>query len=1169
MNLSVMPANTGINIVHGSFPLSRRCLTKIIRLMKRIVLLLLLSLQLNAASSQQVSLDLNNAPVEQFFREVKKQTSYVFFYDETITRQVQTVSVKIHNATLESALETCFKNQPITWKIVNKNIFLRLKPANDNSFQEQTTFSVRGQVTDTKHAPIPFATVKLSPVNRGNVTDGQGGFNISGVAPGKYTLEITSVGFLPLTFSLEISNRDVTLGAIQLQPEISKLNEVAVVNTGYQRLPRERAAGSFGVVNTATLEKRNNYSLTSYLQGQVPGLLVNTNGTMTIRGQSTFLADRNPLLVIDGFPVERDINTINPNDVESITILKDASAASIWGVRAANGVIVIQTKRGAASRKSMDISFSTALAYTKKPDLSNLPFASTKDFIDFEKYKVDHKLTTLFGKPRNAISPIADAYLNNPANAAAIADSLGRYNARQEYSDLFMQNTLRQQYNLSIAAKGEKSSTRGSFSYDNVPTYMKKTGNERFSADLFQSNALTKQLHLDMGLNFVMINNTNNGVSLDDLNNLLPYQQLQDANGNYIPQPRTFYQADKDALYKSGYPYNWNYNLLQEFRNNNNTTQNRNITAVAALTYMLPKGFSLHSSYQYENYSSTNTILENEESYDVRNQVNFSTYIKNGQIISGLPKGSIYSLAETHLQTHTFRNQVKFDDYIVNHNHSLTAIAGLEIREVSGKSSGQTKYGYDPETLQFANLNYVNGYTNILGTTSYIRDATVFTDTKNRFVSLFSNAGYTYLDRYSINASARLDKTNLFGSSNKYRDVWLWSSGISWQVNKESFMDNSPFSSLILRATYGINGNVDRSTSPFLIAKVDKDAQTNLNYGYISNPANPLLRWEKTAVKNIGIDYALANNRLKGSVEYYERNSTDLLGNATVNGTYGFNSAYVNYASMRNSGVDVAITGLIINKALSFSTTLNYSYNSNKVISVDFPNPTVGAYTDGTAQAGKPLNYLYSYRWAGLSATGTPQVYDEKGNKTDYTKEMTSTAALVYQGTTVPPHYGGLFLNFGYQAFTLTAGFTYKFGHKFREPQLQYTKLFESASEVQKDWASRWQKPGDELITNVAAMPSSQTGLSVYDNYIRYADIHVATASNIRFSELLLNYNLPDAFSRKLRAQRITLSGQARNLGVYLFNKEKIDPEYAADLSRSLLLLTPPPEFTFSIKANF
>jgi TonB-linked SusC/RagA family outer membrane protein len=1175
MKLLLIPVNAGIGMVSGCLPPRRKGLFKIFRLMNKIAFLLLLSLQVGARGySQQVSLSLHKASLQQVFKEVKKQTGYVFFYDDALLQRAGSVTVSLQQVPLKTALDSCFKDQPFTWEIVNTSIYLRAKQAGGANVGQLSAIvksqPVLGKVMDNTGNPLPMATVKLLPLRKGAITDEAGNFVFESVPPGEYTLEITSIGFENFIMSIEVAaDRPQNLGLLPMRLAVAKLTEIAVVNTGYQRLPRERAAGSFSVVKQATLDKRSNYNIQTYLEGQVPGLLTNSDGSMTIRGQSTLRADRAPLIVVDGFPIERDLSTINPNDVESITVLKDASAASIWGVRAANGVIVIQTKRGAASRKPLDISFNTSLSVSAKPDFSQLPFASTASFIGFEKYKVDNKLVTLYGKPRNPISPITDAYLNHPSTAGQLADSLGKYHAYQEFEDLFMRNAVRQQYGVTLAAKGEKSSSRASFNYDNVPAYMKRTGDERFSADLFQTVTITQKLHANVGLNYVMVNSTNNGMTLDDLRNLLPYQQLLDKQGNYIPQPRSFYQADKDALVKAGYPYNWDYNLVQEFRNNNNRTQNRGVTATAGLTYTISKHFDFNTSYQYENYSSTNTVLENEELYDVRNQINFATYVKNGQIISGLPKGSIYSIAESKLQTHTLRNQLKFDGMLGSPRHLLTAIAGLEIRQVSANAASQTKYGYDPQTLQFANLDYVNGYTNILGNKSYIRDGSIFADTLNRFVSVFSNAGYTFDDKYSINASARLDQTNLFGSSDKYRNVWLWSSGISWQAHKERFLEDGPFSTLILRATYGINGNVDRSTSPFLIAKVAKDEQTNLNYGYISNPANPLLRWEKTTVKNIGIDYALRSNRLRGSVEYYDRYSTDLLGNATINGTYGFNSAYINYASLRNKGVDVNIAALIINRKFTFTTTLNYSYNSNKIVRVDFPNQSVGAFVAGIPQAGMPLNYISSYRWAGLSSTGAPQVYDEKNVAVDYTKEMNNTAALVYQGTATPPHYGGLFLDFGYKGFTLTAGFIYKMGHQFRIPQIQYRTLFGDVDQVHQDWDHRWQKPGDELLTNIPAMPKNQTGLNIYDNYTAYADINVATASTIRFQELLLNYVLPEKLSSKLSSAHINLALQARNLGVYLFNKQKIDPEHATDISISNIQFTPPPELTFSIKANF
>ena len=226
-------------------------------------------------------------------------------------------------------------------------------------------------------------------------------------------------------------------------------------------------------------------------------------------------------------------------------------------------------------------------------------------------------------------------------------------------------------------------------------------------------------------------------MDLVDLRTLLPYQQMLGANGEYIIQPQTFYQQDKEALVTAGYPYNWDYNLVQESRNKNNRATDRSLTAVAGLTYRLFKGLVFNSSYQYENYNSGTEILQNEETYFTRNTVNYSTSVRNGVMTTAIPKGSIFSTAESKLQSHTFRNQLRYDGILGNPLHELSAIGGLEIRQVTSQSSNMTKYGYDPNTLQYANLNYANGYTNVLGNQAFIRDATVFTDVKNRFVSVF------------------------------------------------------------------------------------------------------------------------------------------------------------------------------------------------------------------------------------------------------------------------------------------------------------------------------------------------------------------------------------------------------------------------------------------------
>ncbi|SMC86897.1 SusC/RagA family TonB-linked outer membrane protein [Pedobacter africanus] len=1138
---------------------------QLVRAMKLTILLITVIVLQAAASgfAQNVTFNKRNATLRQLFTEIRKQTGYnVLWQREKVNADIK-VDITFRNTPLAEVLKTALEPRLLTYSIVNKTVVV--KPQEPSLIQKITRFfsaiDVKGTVTDAETGKaIPGVTITLKGTKRLVIADEQGNFIFSDV-PEDGILVFSNIGYV----SSEVNAAAKLM--VKLVP-FNQMLENVVVSTGYQSLPRERAAGSFGVIKQATLDKRSNVNILSYLEGQVPGLLTGADGRITIRGQSTLVnANKDPLIVLDGFPIERSVESINPNDVESITVLKDASAASIWGVRAANGVIVIQTKRGQSAVKPLDISFSSTLSLTQTSDLAKLPYASTASFIELEKYKVDNNLTFFTGKPRPAITPVVDAYLNNPSGAAALVGPLQQINSYQEFKDLFMSPANRQQYALNIAGKGEKSTHRASFSYDKVNAEFKHNSTERLLGDLFETLTLLPSLKAELGLNFVLNNTRNNGMGFSDLKTLLPYQRIVGDNGVYLPQPQTFYQGDKDALVASGYPYNWNYNLMQEYNNKDNKIISSGLNATAGLNYKIMEGLYALAAYQYESGTSTATNLYNEESYFTRNAVNFSTSVKNNVITTGIPKGSIYRESIGRTYSHTFRGLLRFDNELTPQKHYLSAIAGMEVRAVGSKLSNQTKYGYNPQSLQFARVNYNTMYTDIRGSQQLIPDETIFQDNLNRFVSFYSNAGYTYNDRYTLNASARLDKTNLFGSSDQYRNVWLWSAGLSWQLHKEAFLQHSVFNSLVLRASYGINGNVDRSTSPYLIANVATDQQTNQPYAYVANPQNPLLRWEKTTVTNLGLDFALLNGRLSGTLEYYHKLSDDLLGNATVNGTYGFNNAYINYASMKNRGADVRLSGQILNRNFKWNATLNYSYNQNTVKHVDFPQKTVGSYLAGVAQEGKPLDYLYSYKWAGLSANGWPQVFNEKGQAVDYKTDMASTLALVYQGTATAPHYGALINEFSYKGFSVLTNFTFKMGHKFRVPVIQYEPIGDAA-QVHKDWDLRWKKAGDEAFTNVPAAPTSITGLNVYDRYARYADIQVETASLVRFRELLINYAFDAKLFRKTPFTRLNLGLQARNLATYKFNKAGLDPEYLVQ-DRNNIVLPPNPEYSLIIRANF
>ncbi|HEY0274155.1 MAG TPA: TonB-dependent receptor plug domain-containing protein, partial [Chitinophaga sp.] len=698
------------------------------RAAKTSCLLLLLAFFPLAASAQQITLSLHKASLVEVFKAIREQSGYDFVLPATLSQKARPVDITVKAAPLKDVLDKCFEGQPFTYVIDNKIIIVseRNAPAHkDAGATGASRIDVAGKVYDERSQALMGATIRVKDGTAVTASNEDGFFLLHKVTPGD-TLLISFTGY-----RTEERAAAPDLHVIHMTVLPGRLSEVKVLSNGYQSLSAERAAGSFSKISSATLDKRNNYNITSYLEGQVPGLLLSATGDITIRGQSTMYADKTPLLVVDGFPIERDPSTINPNDIESITVLKDAAAASIWGTRAANGVIVIQTKRGQSPRSALDVSYHASFSIAGHPDLDKLPFVSVQDYMGYEKARVDNNLVFFAGKPRPALSPVTDAYLHDPGHAAQVVDSLRHYRAYDEFSRLFMRPATRQQYGISVAGKGERSSMRASFNYDNLGTYMKQTGNDRFGADLFQVSNLTRKLQLETGLNYVVQHYTTDGLSLDNIRQLLPYQQIVQPDGTLVPQPMTFYQADKDALVQAGYPYNWNYNLYQEFQHANLHAQYKSTTATAGLHYQLAKGFQVNAAYQYEDFSNNTTQLQDEQTYYVRNLVNFSTVQQNGVLVTGVPTGDIYSFSEARQQSQTFRGLLHYDDFIGSPKHQLTAIGGVEVRKVTQQTSAQIKYGYNPQTLQYANVDYTHVYNTVIGGVQYLPDGSVFTDTDN------------------------------------------------------------------------------------------------------------------------------------------------------------------------------------------------------------------------------------------------------------------------------------------------------------------------------------------------------------------------------------------------------------------------------------------------------
>lgn len=1145
------------------------------------MLAFLLSSQGAFAQNTKLSVTEKSVSLKNLIEKVEKMSGYNFFYNAQFVDVNQKVSINKKDVGLEELLAEIFKGTGIRYKIVDKQVVL--SPANmvagdvvkngngsqqPENKKETAQRVAKGVVYDENGVSIPGASVTVKSTSVGVATNSKGEFSII-LPPGRVIISISCVGYQAQ--DVQYFGKDII---VNLKPDLKKIDEVVV--TGYQTISKERATGAFARVTGETMERQSLKNILTKLEGQTSGVLFDASGNVTIRGISTLRGEKTPLIVVDGFPIEGSLENVNPNDVESITVLKDAAAASIWGARAANGVIVIVSKRN-GEKGATKVEFSSSVSISSRPDLFDLKVAPTSSFLELEKFLADNNWQSL-PTATNAypVTDGMDTYLSlktgqlTQEQADAKIAGLRGVDVRKEFSDLFLRRAVRSQYNLAVSGSGEKNSYYMSLNYDNDKSTSKRNDNSRLLSSLRMTSIISNRIKVNAGLTAGIRKNIENGISLKDIGQIPQYQTIVDKDGRYVPQPRSYYQKTKDDLVAKGYPYNWDYNLKQEYDNSNKKTINTDLKMNAGVNLALFEGVSLDGGVQYEWGDIKSDNLYNENTYTVRSQVNDFTYISNGKVISNLPKGAIFIQKYGNYSAFTTRAQLNINRTLWSDKHALNAIAGIELRKVQDESSNLKKYGYDPQSLQYVAVNSTVLYPTAMGRSRSIGDATAFADNENRFVSYYTNAGYTYSDRYTLTASARLDDSNLFGADTKYRNVPLWSAGVNWQIHKEKFFKVAAINRLNLRLTYGTNGNVDKTTSPYLIAGVGKDFDDQHLFAYVQNPQNPTLRWEKTAVTNVGVDYILFNDRVSGSLEYYYKYSTDLLGDVSLNSTYGFSSALMNTAEMKNKGIDCNVNVLVVNKAIKWNTGINFSYNKNEVVKVEMPSLTVGGYRYGSPMVGKPIGYMYSYQWAGLSADGFPQIYNEKNEILSYQQSLTDPKGLHYDGNTIPKYYGSWQNEISYKGLMLSMLVTYKFGYKFRRSTISYRSLIASVDRnfVHEDFDKRWRQPGDEKFTDVPKIPQNSNELSSYFEQYAFGSTNtVEDGSHIRFKEVILSYDLPKHIIRPAYLRSLNVGFQVRNLGVILFNKSGIDPEVSPILLGSGLPMKP--EYTFSIKAIF
>lgn len=1053
--------------------------------------------------------------------------------------------------------------------------------------------SVSGKVTDVTNHPLEGAAVVVKNDNillsMGTLTDIKGEFRISAKAG-----EVIRISYLGM------KSREFTVSAeqpflkVHLEPEIITLSSTDVVATGYQNLHKEQTTSAYTKIRTDQLNRQLNRTVQEAIEGQIAGVRF-TKDPFTgkevpiLRGVGTFSGNvgYSPLVVIDDIPTDTPLEDINPKDIESVTVLKDAAATAIYGVRAANGVIVIVTKKGL--QNGLRINVHTDLFYTFKPNMSRMRYASTSDLIDLETAFYQSKLADSNGNVDDLFasygeiggrqtvryySPLFQLYRDQAKGKLSqqeVNSTLNEWRNRdylRDFKRYVWQPIISKRYNISVESGNNRSQNYASLQYEDTDERIVTEKTRALNLYLKNTYQLTPWLKSTIGVN-------GRYTAVDAV-----AEQVRNLYTDYLKQPRytRLLGTNPYAGFNLVAPINghildqiagndafrsYSFNLLESIAQEHQKQYNLSLRPFANLQVSIIKGLQYQSYFQYELNTHNSETFFGKDTYYMR--LRHNQLVKQDattqKFSSELPEGGYYEQEKGQTQHYTFRQQLDFNRTFAE-AHNVTALLGFEMRQhYTPRNTKEMQYGYDEQTLSFPTLNWKDLYNP--GVTSYLYGRQSLSlsrnqqsETKHRFISFYSTLGYSYHQKYNLTGSVRVDQADMFGADPKYKYRPLWSVGGSWNLHREDFFYGNVVNLLKLRLTYGVSGNVDQTTTPFLRGRLLTDvrgaypSQQYLQFNDTDLP-NPKLRWEKTETTNLGIDFGMWY-WLSGSIDLYRRYSSDLLVLTELDPTVGAQRRLINNGALLNKGIEVSLNATReLAKDLQLTVRTTFAYNKNTIEKVSSKPSNAVEYARNPLRyykQGDDFNSLYAYRYK-ETTNGYPIYLDENGNpNTTFDangvptiKDIINEDALVRLGTMNPTFNGALSLQLRYKAFELGTMFIYAGGHKLRKD----TYSINQESETHRDITQRWTaaNPTDMPRMSFDYPATLRRTANTVNTLWQFGDNHVVNADYIKWRNVLFSCYIPKNICEKLRLQEAKITAQLNNLLTWCAAGDDIDPE--------------------------
>jgi len=1059
-----------------------------------ILLTLLLSLNVSASVySQNSKLDLtiNNQTVKDVLKIVESKTSYRFFYSDDFNALDKTVSCDLHQATLEAILLSVLRNTQATYTKLENNVIV-ISP-----FSVQQQNKLTGTVTDaTTNEPIVGAIVAIDGTTIGVLTDVNGRFTIN-LPKSNAVIKVTFMGYLPETIAL----KGQTKIDIKLTSDVKRLDEVVVV--GYGTVRKKDLTGTVSSIKTADLVKSPAGNVMEAVQGKVSGVdIIRSDGragagiNITVRGNRSINAGNDPLYIVDGIQYS-NIQDINPNDISSMDVLKDASTTAIYGSRGANGVIIITTKRGSEGKIKV-----TAGTYYGVSEVAGYPKPMNgTQFADLKRQA--------FKTSGTWNSTADDAKVFTPAEIAAISA-----NTSVDWAGLMLNKGSQQDYIVGVSGGTEKTKVYFSFDYFKENGLLSNDYSNRYTLRLNIDQAITDnfKVGLESQLAYYDQNLRNDGV-LNQANKILPYYTPYGADGLLTRYPGNGSQFN--PLLNS---------VLGNYVNQNNITR---LLSTAYAEWKPFTGLVIRSNLGVVNASSRNGHYEDANT-----------------ISRGLSTGSLSSITNTTQADLTWENIITYQKKIGDHSLNLTAITSyLSNRSDNSSASGtgQLLAGQSYYALQ-------NNPVNLAISSNYVGS------------NLESGAfrfNYSFKEKYLLAFTGREDGASVLAPKNRWS--FFPSAAVAWRVIDENFMKNIPvISDLKLRGSIGIAGNSAvkpyQTQSGLMLIPFAWNDVAALAYGLQPQIGNDNLNWELTTTQNIGIDFGILKNRITGSIDMYDSKTKDLLYLQQLPPSTGGYSMLTNSGKTRNKGIELSIKTVNI-QSNDFSWTSNISYSRNKETIVFLPNGnalvstsiigyhnTVGSYLI----MGSPVNSFYDYKKIGIWQTadaalaasygykpGDIRVMDISGPDGVPDGKITALYDKMVIGSAVPLYSVGFNNDFKFKNFDLNIFIYARIGQTFIS---DYANKFEPNAIQNGSVVDYWTP---ENPTNAYPRPDSRVSNSAlpFATTLGYQD-----GSFVKVRNITLGYTLPSSLTKKLHVTSIRWYASAKN---YLtFSKVKgYDPE--------------------------